>query len=82
MPFDLASTHFYGLQLWMCVSRHLNLYKVKQIGTNILHDNLCPTWCLMCIMQRMTHVSPYSSLYKLKCLLVHTHPKLEGINVE
>lgn len=36
----MASIHNYTLQLWVCTSRYLNLYKLEQMDTHVLHDIL------------------------------------------
>ena len=48
MPFNLASNHIYVIQLCVCTSRHLNLYKIEQIDIHVLHVIFCPTWCPTC----------------------------------
>ena len=55
MPFNLATNQIYAPQLWMCTNRHLNLYKVEQIDTHVLHVIFCPT----CIVPCRTHVFIY-----------------------
>lgn len=38
LHFNLAPDHIYDLQLWVCTSRHSNLYKVEQVETHVLRD--------------------------------------------
>lgn len=58
MSFNMISN--YALQLWVCTNKHLNLYKIEQIDTNVIHDiqheNLCPT----CIVTCWNHMSTFS----------------------
>ena len=49
MSFNLVMNHIYALQLWTCTSRHLNLYKVEQTDTYVLHVIFCHMWCPTCI---------------------------------
>lgn len=37
MPFNVASADIYALQLWVCTSRHLNLYKIEQVETRVTY---------------------------------------------
>ena len=84
VPLNLSSFHIYALQLWVCTSRHLNLYKLEHVdiwvicGTTHVGQKMscrmsCRTSCRTC-------VSICSTWYKFKCLLVHTQ-KFKGINV-
>ena len=74
MPFNMTLNYIYDFQLWVCTNRHLNLYKVEQIDTHVLHVILhvifCPTWCSTCIVSCSTHVFIYLKVEQLKCLFV------------
>lgn len=55
--FNLILVDIYVLQFWVCISTHLNLYKVKQREIFGLHDVLHGNSHTMCIMSRMTYTS-------------------------
>ena len=68
---NLIATHIYVLQVWVCTSIHLNLYRVEQINIHVLHVIFCPTWCPTCIVSSRTRVFIYLKVEQLKCLFVH-----------
>ena len=55
MPFWLQ---IYALQLWVCTSRHLNLYKIEQIGTHVLHVIQHVILCPSGVLRALCHVGP------------------------
>lgn len=42
LSFNLSFTGIYILQYWVCISRKLNIYKVEQVDTCILHEMQVP----------------------------------------